>query len=66
MSLDVHHLDTDETEKIKFPVQNYYVNQLEFFLRVIEVSEKKLHLSQARERVKLIKNIYNSAQRLYK
>lgn len=58
MSLDVHHLDTGETEKIKFPVQNYYVNQLEFFLRILEGSEKNFPLSQTRERVKIMEDIY--------
>ncbi|MEH1790985.1 MAG: Gfo/Idh/MocA family oxidoreductase [Nostoc sp.] len=65
MSLDVHHLDTGETEIIKFPVQNYYVNQLEFFLRVLEGSEKNLPLNQSRERVKIIQEIYHSAQRRF-
>lgn len=61
MSLDVHHLETNETEKIKFPVQNYYVNQLEFFLRIIEKSENILPLSQTRERVKIMEKIYRVA-----
>ncbi|MEH2069553.1 MAG: Gfo/Idh/MocA family oxidoreductase [Nostoc sp.] len=64
MSLDVHHLDTNEIEKIKFPVQNYYVNQLEFFLRVLEGSEKNFPLSQTRERVKIMAEIYRVATNL--
>jgi hypothetical protein len=42
MSLDVHRFDTVETKIIKFTVHNYYVNRLDFFLRVIEGSEKIL------------------------
>lgn len=61
MSIDIHHLEIGETEKIKFPVQNYYVNQLEFFLRVLEGREKNFPLSQTRERVKIMEDIYRMA-----
>jgi len=42
MSLEVHRLDTIETKIIKFPVHNYSVNRLNFFLQVLEGSEKNL------------------------
>jgi NDP-hexose-3-ketoreductase len=61
MSLDIQHLKTGETEKLKFPVQNYYVNQLDFFLRVLEGSAKNVSLSQTRERVKIMGEIYRVA-----
>lgn len=63
MSLDVHHLDTGETEIIKFPVQNYYVNQLEFFLQMLEAKKENIPLAKTRERVKIIEEIYNLAQK---
>lgn len=62
MSLEIHHFDTGETEKIKFPVQNYYTNQLEFFLRVLAGSESNLPFSQIRERVKIMEEIQALAQ----
>ena len=62
MAIDVHHLETGEREKIKFPPQNYYCNQLDFFLRVIEGKAKNIPLMQIRERVKLMEQIYTVAQ----
>ena len=61
MSLDVHHLDRGEREIIKFPVQNYYVNQLEFFVQMLAGHEQNLPLSQTRERVKILEAIHRVA-----
>lgn len=65
LSLDVHHLDTGEKEMIKFPVQSYYVNQLEFFGQILEGKAQNFPLSQIRERVKIIEEIARVMTQVY-
>jgi len=61
MSLDVYNLDRGEREIIKFPVQNYYINQLEFFVQMLAGREQNLPLSQSRDRVKIVEAIHRVA-----
>jgi NDP-hexose-3-ketoreductase len=63
MSIDIHHLENGETEKIKFTVQNYYINQLEFFLEIVEGKKENIPLAQTRERIKIIQEISNLAKK---
>ena len=60
--IDNYHIDTGEKEKISFPSQNYYFNQLNFFLRVIEGKENNISLNSSRERVNIMEKIYNFAK----
>ena len=66
MRLEICHLETQQIEKIKFPAQNYYVNQLNFFAEVIAGTVKNIPLIQSRERVKIMAEIYNLAEKKYR
>jgi len=66
MTLEICHLETEEIEKFKFPAQNYYVNQLNFFSQVIAGKIENIPLIQSRDRVKLMEEIYNLAHQKYR
>ncbi|MCG5058950.1 MAG: Gfo/Idh/MocA family oxidoreductase [Limnoraphis sp. WC205] len=63
ITLDVCPVGTEDIEKIKFPAQNYYENQLQFFSQVIAGEAENLPRIQARERVKIMEKIYNLAEK---
>jgi len=49
------------TDKLRFPAQNYYAAQLEFFIRVIEGEAEPEPLADVRERVAALAAIYGQA-----
>ncbi len=63
MRIAIEHLDTGKTEKIKFPVQNYYVNQLKFFSQVLSKTVQNLPWVETRDRIRLMDEIYRAAQK---
>nr|AAT37519.1 unknown [Prochloron didemni] len=66
ITLEICPVDTEEIEKFKFPAQNYYVNQLNFFSQVIAGKIENIPLIQSRDRVKLMEEIYNLAHQKYR
>ena len=60
--LEVLNLETNEKEKLDFPAQNYYVNQLKFFCDVIDGVRENLPKSQTYERMKMLEDIYKCAK----
>ena len=60
MNIDIKEKDLDKTEKIVFSAQNYYVNQLKYFVKLIEGKEH-IDYFQYQERVRLMSDIYQLA-----
>lgn len=52
-----------EKERIVFPPQNYYINQLKFFASVIRGEIKNIPLSEYEVRVNLMESIYTTASK---
>lgn len=59
--IDIKDADTQEIKKIVFSPQNYYINQLNFLLKVFEGEGKNIPLSQSGDRVKIMEKIYQRA-----
>ena len=51
-----------EIETVVFPAQNYYYNQLNFFIDVINNSCFNISLKESFERISMMRSIYNLAQ----
>ncbi|MFV9644347.1 MAG: Gfo/Idh/MocA family protein [Desulfobacterales bacterium] len=62
ITIDIKHMDTNKIDKLSFPPQNYYFNQLNFFLNVIKGTEENIPLSQSYDRVKIMEDIYQKAE----
>ena len=62
MWFDVYPKDTDEKEKVSFAPQNYYTNQLETFLRILQGQQQPEPLQAIRERVSILEALYKQAK----
>lgn len=63
ISIEIHHLGNNKRQQISFIPENYYCNQLNFFLRVIKGKEKSFPLVRSGERVRIMEDIYNAAKK---
>jgi len=61
ISIDIKEEHKLGVDRIIFDSQNYYVNQLEYFLRTIVGNIEKPNICEYRERVKIMEQIYGSA-----
>nr|VFK63491.1 MAG: hypothetical protein BECKUNK1418G_GA0071005_103411 [Candidatus Kentron sp. UNK]VFK70835.1 MAG: hypothetical protein BECKUNK1418H_GA0071006_104012 [Candidatus Kentron sp. UNK] len=61
LHLEIQAHDGAESEKISFPAQNYYVNQLAFFIRLLQGQEAPPPLEKVRERIVWMESIYEQA-----
>lgn len=64
VSFKVTDLRTNETRKVMFEPQSYYVNQLCFFSDVIDGLKTNIPLEASLERIILQENIYQAARQL--
>ncbi|MWC28052.1 Gfo/Idh/MocA family protein [Paenibacillus sp. MMS18-CY102] len=64
VSFKVTDLRTNETSKVSFDPQSYYINQLNFFSDVIDGIMPNVSLDSSIERIVLQESIYQSAQQL--
>ncbi|GKU26636.1 Gfo/Idh/MocA family protein [Clostridium folliculivorans] len=53
---------TGNKERLQFDAANYYTNQLEFLVDVVEGRKESIPIHESYERIKLMEDIYNSAK----
>ncbi len=58
INFDVTHTKTGKREKIFFEPENYYTNQIKYFLDVIEGKKNNIPLTLSRDRIILMEKIY--------
>lgn len=62
ITFTIENKDNDVKEKIAFDPQNYYVNQLRFFVDIVSGTQENISLMQSHERIRFIEDVYKSAK----
>jgi NDP-hexose-3-ketoreductase len=62
VGLKIENWETGATEVVTFPPQNYYLNQLEFLVKVVTGATANIDLGESGRRVKLMELIYRAAR----
>jgi predicted dehydrogenase len=62
ITFTIENKDNAVKEKIAFDPQNYYVNQLRFFVDVVSGNRENISLMQSYERIKFIEDVYKAAK----
>jgi len=62
MNIDIDDLDGVKKERIVFASQNYYTNQMDFFVKVIRGNIQNMDILQSAERIDLMSKIYQAAK----
>lgn len=59
MAIDIQDIDGLQIDRIEFLPQNYYENQLDFFIKVISKEIENIPLEKSFERIRLMEEIYS-------
>jgi NDP-hexose-3-ketoreductase len=62
IALQIENWESGATEVVAFPPQNYYLNQLEFLVKVVAGETANIDLEESGQRVKLMELIYRDAR----
>jgi NDP-hexose-3-ketoreductase len=62
ITLQIDNWESGATEVVAFPPQNYYLNQLEFLVKVVAGEAANIDLEESGRRVKLMELIYRDAR----
>lgn len=62
ITIDVDNFKTGKKDKIVFPPQNYYINQLSFFSNVVNGIQENIPLLKSYERVQIMEKIFDTAR----
>jgi predicted dehydrogenase len=60
--LEIEDWEAGTTEVVAFPPQNYYLNQLEFLVKVVTGATANIDLRESGRRVRLLEQIYQDAR----
>ncbi|HEX3045931.1 MAG TPA: Gfo/Idh/MocA family oxidoreductase [Bacillota bacterium] len=63
LTLWIENQELGQNEAIKFPPQNYFINQLEFLVEVIKGTARNIDIRDSGERVRMMDLIYRDAKR---
>jgi predicted dehydrogenase len=62
INIVIEEKQTESSERVQFEASNYYINQLDFLVDVLEGRRKNIPIQEAYERIVLMESIYNSAK----
>jgi predicted dehydrogenase len=65
IKFEINNLQTNQNEKIIFSPQNYYNDQLIFFIQVLKGDKKNISLKSSFERIAMMEKLFNNSEKNY-